>query len=215
MKTTVFGAALIVAMSATAANANLLGNAGFESDVVPGNAFPFTGVWESFSLDGDQFGGATVVVSESSNPRTGARNGFVGIFGEDNSFAGLFQDSPVAPGVEYTFSGYHANADAAPLGMGIEVRIEWVDAGGAVISATPNATPMIAGTDYEPFSLTATAPAGAAFGRAVYAAQTFGGEPDPASSTGTVYLDDFNFIPAPGSIALLGLGGLGMIRRRR
>jgi len=31
----------------------------------------------------------------------------------------------------------------------------------------------------------------------------------------TVYYDDFNLIPAPGALALLGLGGIGLLGRRR
>jgi hypothetical protein len=61
---------------------------------------------------------------------------------------------------------------------------------------------------YAPFSLTATAPAGAEIARIVYAIQSF--SPGP-TNTGTVYVDDLTFVPEPSSLTLL----LARRRRRR
>ena len=183
--------------------ANLLTDPSLE-DPLTFDGPPFVGSWEGFSA-----GAPSIAESSSDNPRTGGQ-GVKLTIGASNHFAGFFQDVPVLPGEDYVYSGYHANAYA-----GVEVRIEWQDAGNTEISRT-QITPSAAGAAYEMFTLNDTAPAGAVNARVVYAIQSFGG-----AGNGMVFADDFSFtqvggnVPDSGSTALaLGvtflLGCLGM-----
>lgn len=200
-------AAVAGAALATTANANLFANAGFE-DPITQDGPPFVGSWEAFSG-----GGSAAAFNGTASPLSGAQHAEIQILGDDNNFAGMFQDVVVTAGEEYTFSGFHATP-SNPLDVGIEYRIEWRDSVNDVeISRTPNATMAPSGSTYEMFSLSATAPAGANLARVVYAIQTFAG--DGPTNSGVIYLDDVSFIPAPGSLAILAGAGLGVMRRRR
>lgn len=193
---------------ALVASANAqLANPGFEDDVTYDGP-PFIGSWEGFSSGAPNTG----VGNSELGPRSGARHLAMNILGDDNSFTGVFQDVPVVAGSMYTLGGWHA-AGTSILDVGVEFRIEWRDAVGE-IGRTPNSTTApTPGAGYQEFSLTAMAPAGAEFARVVYAIQTFGG--DGPTNSGSIWVDDMSFVPAPGSLALLGLGGLAMARRRR
>jgi hypothetical protein len=194
-------------LAASVGAANLVVNAGFEDPVTTDGA-PFIGFWEAFN-------GAAVSSSVNSTtlPRTGLQSLELSILNTDNSFAGAFQDVTVIPGLEYTFSGWHASL-SSPLDLGTEVRIEWRNSLGEV-ARTPNVSPVPTSV-YSLFELTAEVPAGADIARMVYAIQTFGGEP---SNNGIVYVDDVSFalVPEPSSLILLGAGGLALVllRRRR
>jgi hypothetical protein len=198
---------LSLSLAASVGAANLVVNAGFEDPVTTDGA-PFIGFWEAFN-------GAAVSSSVNSTtlPRTGLQSLELSILNTDNSFAGAFQDVTVIPGLEYTFSGWHASL-SSPLDLGTEVRIEWRNSLGEV-ARTPNVSPVPTSV-YSLFELTAEVPAGADIARMVYAIQTFGGEP---SNNGTVYVDDVSFalVPEPSSLILLGAGGLALalMRRRR
>lgn len=198
--------------AATTANAgvNLLANGSFEDDITFDGP-PFIGLWEGFSSGAP----GTATSQQTLMPRSGNRHVELSILGDDNSFAGVFQDVNVTAGDMYTFSGWHMAVTPA-LNIGIEFRIEWRDSvNGTEVGRTPNETlAPTPGGGYEEFSLTAMALAGADTARVVYAIQTFGGDGD-GSNTGTVYLDDFSFVPAPGTAALMALGGLAAARRRR
>lgn len=199
-------AGLAVLFGGDALAANLFGNPSFE-DPITYDGPPFLGSWEGFSGSSN-----ASAVNDTANPLSGAQHATVSILGDDNSFAGLFQDAAgYSEGQEVTFSGYHALGGAADVG--VEFRIEWRDSvSDTEISRTPNSTTAPLSADYELFSITATVPAGADTGRFVYAIQTFGGEPGP-SNTGTIYLDDFHVTPEP-SAALLALLALAPLTRR-
>jgi hypothetical protein len=198
---------LSLSLAASVGAANLVVNAGFEDPVTTDGA-PFIGFWEAFN-------GAAVSSSGNSTtlPRTGLQSLELSIVNTDSTFAGAFQDVTVIPGLEYTFSGWHASL-SSPLDLGTEVRIEWRNSLGEV-ARTPNVSPVPTSV-YSLFELTAEVPAGADIARMVYAIQTFGGEP---SNNGTVYVDDVSFalVPEPSSLILLGAGGLALalMRRRR
>jgi hypothetical protein len=207
----VFAVAALVstALSALDASAqNLLDNPGFE-DPVTSNGAPFDDNWEAFN------GGAGASAANSSAmPRTGAMHLDLTINNTNNSFAGVFQDVPVAAGQSVTFGGWNKTI-SSPLDLGAEFRIEWRDAVGEV-GRTANNLPTL-GSAYTPFSLTATAPANAITARVVYAIQTFGPEP---TNTGTVYIDDMSVtaVPEPASAGLIGVAALGLlkiVRRKR
>ena len=192
--------------SAFTASAGLLSNAGFEEDFF-GDFPPVSGSWVSFSADGDQFMGADVAFSSTAMARTGARSMELGIT-VANSFAGAFQDvGGLSAGQEWTFGGWHKSLGVAG---GVEIRIEWRDSINDVeVSRTGNLAPTV-GSDWEEFMLTDFVPDGADTARVVYAIQSFGAGVDQS-----VFVDDTYFVPAPGALALLGLGGLTATRRRR
>ncbi len=201
--------AAIVGLALVASAHAQLANPGFEDDITTDGP-PFVGSWEGFSSGAPNTG----VGNSELGPRSGARHAALNIFGDDNSFTGVFQDAPVTAGTMYTFGGWHA-AGTSILDVGVEFRIEWRNSGtDTEVSRTLNGTAApLPGAGYQEFSLTAMAPAGADLARLVYAIQTFGG--DGPTNNGSIWLDDMSFVPAPGSLALVGMGGLMMARRRR
>ncbi|MEQ8847316.1 hypothetical protein [Botrimarina sp.] len=199
---------LAVALGGPALGQNNFGDPSFEGAITYDGP-PFVGVWEGFS--GSAGASAT---NDTTNPLSGSQHANLSILGDDNSFAGVFQDVVgLGAGTEITFSGFHAIGGMADVG--VEFRIEWRDSVmGTEISRTPNSTTAPTSTDYEPFSLTSTVPAGADSGRFVYAVQTFGGEPGP-SNTGTIFLDDLVATPEPTAALLASLGLIPAMLRRR
>jgi hypothetical protein len=200
----------IVALAASPTIAqNLLVNPGFE-DPITQDGPPFIGFWEGFS------GGAGASAAQDGlMPRSGAGDVQLEILDVDNTFAGVFQDVVVVAGQQITYSGWNKTT-SAPFGPGAEFRIEWRNAAGNnEVGRTLNFDPGLT-TDYTPFTLTETVPAGADLARVVYAIQTFGG----TTNSGEVFLDDFSItaIPEPTTLALAGLTGLVMLaagRRRK
>jgi hypothetical protein len=98
--------------------------------------------------------------------------------------------------------------------VGAELRIEWRNSGSNTeVSRTPNSTPVPTSA-YSEFGLTAAVPAGADTARLVYAIQSFG---PGATDSGIAFVDDVSFavIPEPSTMALLGLGTLALVIRRR
>ena len=145
----------VVACSSPALAQNLLANPGFE-DPVTSDGPPFVGFWEAFTGSPDAGSGNSTLM-----PLSGVQSLELSIGPNAvNNFAGVFQDVPILPGQTGTFSGFHKSLGNAG---GTEIRIEWKDAMGGNAGATPNFTPLV-GSQYEPFSLTATAPMNAAFG---------------------------------------------------
>lgn len=191
----------LLALTSPAANAaGVIVDGGFEAAgplVDDGNG---VGKWNPFAGTP-----ATFAISTTS-ANSGAQSLELSMQGASNTFAGVFQDISVLPGETITFGGFHAALNNTP--SGIEVRIEWRGAG-AEVARTTNSV-FTPGTAYEPFSLTATAPANADTARVVYALQSFGG-----SATAVVNVDDVSVIPEPTSSLLAALGALGLIRRRR
>jgi hypothetical protein len=186
---------------------NLLANPGFE-DPVTYDGPPFVGSWEAFNA-----GPGSSAANSSALPRSGAQHLALSIIATDNSFAGAFQDVPgMVPGLETIFSGYHMTI-SDPFDVGVEIRIEWRNSvSNTEVARTPNLTP-IPPSQYGPFSLVATVPAGADTARVVYAIQSFGPQP---TNTGTVYVDDVSFvIPEPAAIGSLALGACLLPGRRR
>jgi len=202
-------ASVVISLTTSTFAQNLLVNAGFEDPITYDGA-PFVGSWEGFNA-----GAGSSAANSSVLPRTGLLSLELSILGIDNSFAGAFQDVPgLVSGVDYVFSGWHATP-SNPLGLGVEVRIEWRNSGSnAEVSRTPNLTLAPTSATYSPFSLTAAVPVGADTARVVYAIQTFGPEPD---NNGIVYVDDVSFaaVPEPTTLALIGLGGLALVTTRR
>jgi hypothetical protein len=197
-------AAVLFVGTSVASAQNLFSNSGFE-DPITFDGPPFVGSWEGFN------GAGAFAVNAPFAPRNGALHGRLGIDNAPNTFAGVFQDvTGLVPGSTVSFSGYHLTPSSA-LNLGVEIRIEWRNAGGEV-SRTPNLT-TAPGASYTLFNLDATVPAGADTARAVYAIQSFSTAP---AGNGEVYLDDMSFVvPEPTSLAFLASAGVVMARRRR
>jgi hypothetical protein len=197
---------LSLSLAASAGAANLVVNGGFE-DPVTSDGPPFIGFWEAFAGAGAQSQNATTF------PRTGLQSLQVSITLTPNTFAGAFQDVVVSPGLEYTFSGWHASLNTS-LDVGTEVRIEWRNSiSDTEVARTPNLIPVPTSV-YSLFELTAEVPAGADIARMVYAIQSFSTNP---LGDGIVYVDDISFalVPEPSSLILLGVGGLALVLMRR
>ncbi len=202
-----------IALSSSLASANSLTDPGFEDPAkYTFDGAPFIGFWEGFA-------GSALASSSHSTvmPNNGTGHSDLSILGDDNSFAGVFQDIAAAPGQQVDGSMWHKTPDLGTLGVATEFRIEWHDAGGGEVSRVTN-DGVIPTNAYSLLSVGGIAPAGTTAARLVYAIQTFGGEPDGGvSSSGTVFLDDASLvaIPEPASIALMGLAGLAIASMRR
>ena len=169
---------------------------------------PFLGSWEGFN------GADASAAFTTTNPNNGASSLEINLLA-GSTFAGAFQDVAVAEGDEVVWSGFHALGSGSTPG-GTEVRIEWADAAGAAFGATPNFEPILTADDiYVPYSVTGTAPAGAAFARLVYAGESF-----TVAAPQTIFVDDVSVsitpaIPEPTALGLVTLAGLAMVARRR
>lgn len=201
--------AAVVAVAGGVQGQNLLGNGGFEVGInYDGND---SGNWNAF-FGGAEFQQAEVVAETGGS---GAQAMQIGTFNTANTFVGITQTAPVTAGTEYVFD--FLAREVVQNGIFAEYRIEWKDAGGGFIGGQFDLNTNLDGgltPTFAPFSLTATAPAGAATGTVVIAVQTFG---SAAPFEGFIQIDDASFavVPAPASAALLGLGGLAAARRRR
>jgi hypothetical protein len=207
MRSSFVFAAAVLGVASLASAQNLLADPSLEAPLTYDGP-PFIGSWEGFQGNGPTASSANSTVM----PRSGAGHVALSILGDDNAFAGLFQDVLVAPGSMVTFSGFHMTPSSVN-GVATEFRIEWRDATNEV-GRTPNSTTS-PGSAYSQFSLSALVPANADRGRFVYAIQTFGGEPNPGNN-GVVYLDDMSVVvPEPTTLALIAPVAVGLLRRSR
>lgn len=200
-------ASLILACGASAALAgNLLTNPGFEDGLNGWNAF------------GNAY-------PETNNPpqfEAYEGEGLVSMFGNFSggfNVTGIFQEFPAAAGQAWTMDAYsrHWSGDAmigsgAPDSNWVVMKIAFFDAGNAEIGAAERT--ILDGTfatdvwhDNDP--VTGIAPAG------TVKVQSFILYLQPLFDGGAAHIDNVSLVPAPGALALLGLGGLASVRRRR
>ncbi len=185
----------LLALTAGVAQANLLGNPGFETVPVGG-----AGDWNTFSGGG---------VSQHSTlmPRSGT--GHMDLqTGGPNAFAGVFQFGSVTfpEGATVTLTGWHKSL-VDPFNGTRELKIEWVGAPQLRVDT------LAIGTEYEQFSLVGVAPAGVTAATITYAISSF----NPGGGENNVYIDDFEVTatPEPASFVLVGLAVVGLIGIRR
>lgn len=197
-----------VVVSSATSGAATISNGGFETPLAGDGGPPFSGRWTAFA------GSANAsAMTSTTNPNSGSSSLALSIQGDDNSFAGAFQDLAIVPGQSISLSGMYSSID--PQGVTLEMRIEWRDAAGNEFARVEQNGGQ-PGAVYSMFNLeSGEAPTGAVAGRVVFAVQTFGGEPLPGN-TGTIYFDDVaaSTIPEPGSSLLALLGVLGFAARR-
>lgn len=199
--------AAIAIMGTQASAQNLLVDPSFEGTITYDGA-PFIGSWEGFNSSaaaGAGFG--------TGAPRTGLQQTTVLINGVTNQFAGVFQDVLVSAGSTVTFDIWNQDVFGTG-GQGVEMRMEFrKSATNTEIGRTLNATPTSLGATYEKLSVTGVVPAGADTVRTVYAIQSFTGV-----TSQRIYLDDASLtvaVPEPGSLWLIGIGGLAAAARCR
>jgi len=194
-------APLAIAAIATVAQGGSVLNGGFESG-------DFTN-WETLGT-GDSF---FEVVSDSNSGDWGAH------FRNDADASGaLLKQTGIGAGaisagdmIHIEFSG----KGAAGVGGVFFAELFSVDAGGGVTqSEILGGAPIFFSDTYQTYSFDAFAGPDVAGGLTIQFGAITGAEP---ASFSEVYLDDvvITFVPAPGSLALMGLGGMIVIRRRR
>lgn len=211
-------AVMALAMFAGAATGqNLLNNPGFEDPL----GFDFSNPlnWNGF------FGGPAGTFLQAFNdtgatPRSGNNalvttiQGVPGVTTGFDAFTGHVQIVlGLSAGTEYEYSVWARTNPA--ITNGAEFRIEWQDAFGTEISRINVEIQDFLTSDYQQFSLGGIAPAGTARAAVVLATQSFIN--DGVIANTSVAWDDASLVavPAPASIALLGLAGLSAARRRR
>jgi len=174
---------LLAGLAQTPAQANVLGNPGFE-DPITYDGPPFVGFWEGFT------GGGAGASNASVMPNSGAQHLLLQINNTPNTFTGVFQDAPnLSAGEDVIFSGWHMTASDQP-DQGVEIRIEFRDSVADIeISRTANLSPTLTGA-YQQFNVTGTVPVGADSARLVYAIQSFS---TGAAGDVIVYVDDISF----------------------
>jgi hypothetical protein len=199
------GLAVVLAMPPVA-SANLLTNPGFEDGlngwITFGNVYPETSNPPQFV------------------PHSG--DGLASMFGNWTggfNVSGLFQEFPAAPGSDWTLDVYsrHWSGDALTadgtddnwvVQKIVFKDLNDVELPGAVESTIMDGTfPTDVWIDNAPIS--ATAPEG------TVQVEAFVLYLQPLYDGGAVHLDDAVFTPEPTSLAILALGGLALLGRRR
>ena len=204
--------AATLGLAASASAVNLLTNPGFE---VP----PAVGV-EYFGASGwVDFGGGTFTqTSAIVTPNTGDQS--LKMFGAPS---GVFQTFAASPGELWNGGVWMLNNSADPIlpGQIAAVNIEWLKADSSPSAITPfisNGTFNAGGAapvdTWTLLTITGVAPADAAFARLTLITGPFA--PGDGAGGGAVWMDDAFFeVPAPGTCAIIGMGGIAAARRRR
>ncbi|MAO24980.1 MAG: hypothetical protein CMJ35_05670 [Phycisphaerae bacterium] len=212
MKTTTTIAILAAAAAASFASADII-NAGFEA-----------GTGADADNWAEIFGGPSGSVERSmANPNSGDYSAYMSFDHITNVAVGgayfIEQNQPVGSitaETDYNLSFYAMVDSTDFVGMDTFVQILWLDQdgsdGGGVRGESLTSLIGLGINDgYQQFSIDLTSAAGA--DSFLLRFQLSAGAVDGIANG--VYVDDVALTPAPGSVALLGLGGLMATRRRR
>ncbi len=217
---------LTLGLAAPAAAANLLSNAGFETpDASGGDVSDAPGApWGGFNDPGVRFTTAAVARSGDQSLKMFGPFDFIG------GGVGATQTVAATSGLTYVGEIYARNDSIDPIqggNFGV-YKLEFLDAGQDFVGGAPvlgvnvfESNVVDATTPQDVWTLLGVggvAPTGTAFVRAVIVQVQLGDGGDPAGFVGgSIFWDDASvaIVPEPASVALIGLGGLTMLLRRR
>jgi hypothetical protein len=122
---------------------------------------------------------------------------------------GFFQDIAATAGITYSLSAWYQN-DTIPTTAIFRTKIEWLDVSNAQISVDTLTLTGLNNT-WQQIGFSALAPANTVTARMVFVVDS------TANGGQTLKIDDVNFspVPEPTVAALLGLGGLLVLFRRK
>ncbi|MDX2131839.1 MAG: PEP-CTERM sorting domain-containing protein [Planctomycetota bacterium] len=193
---------------ASTAQASVLVNPGFETGTAPGNGdFGGSPGWITF--------GNVFTVSTPNPAPVGPRSGTGALkqFGTFPGVSGAFQVFPASAGEQWSLSGYGLNssADAMQAENFALLKIAFKNAANAEIGFAESAfiTNATVQDQWHALSANGVAPAG------TVTVELFALFVQPNFNGGAAFFDDLAAVPSPASLALLGMGGLVMARRRR
>ncbi|MCA9257194.1 MAG: PEP-CTERM sorting domain-containing protein [Phycisphaerales bacterium] len=220
----VAGAAVLaaVAMFPTTTRANLLSNVGFETpDASGGDVFDAPAApWIGFNDPGLRYTTSTVARTGNQSLKMFGPFDFIG------GGVGAVQAVPATPGTTYTGEIWALNNSADAIqGNNFGVfKLEFLDAGfnlipGGLGVGFVESNPINAGTPQDQWTLLGAggvAAAGTAWVQAVIV-QVQLGDGNGAFVGGSIFWDDASVtaVPEPTTLALLGMGGIVVLRRRR
>ena len=188
------------------ASAELLTDPGFEAGAWPaGYGAAYTSYWVGY--------GFQTVVTDASVARSGNNYLSAGnyAYGASWGYSLVWEDVAATVGTNYNLSAYFMDdwgASGATGTIGAVSKLEFIDSGGAKTTIDGSA-PIAKDWDlgWQQLSVSGVAPAGTVTVRAVV------GQGSNANSY--VRVDDASLVPEPATMALLGLGGLFLRRRRK
>lgn len=194
--------ALVAAAGATAnAGIELTTNGGFEAGDTSGwVSFPTPN--STFLITGDAFDGAFAAELFNNDPASGA------VIKQANIGMGV-----VTAGQEVNIS-FSARGSSAAGGVAFAEFFSEIDGGGVSSSVLLGNAPLSLTSDWQTFNFTAIAGPDVSGGITLQFAAVTGAD---SGSVSVLFLDNVSVsvVPAPGALALMGLGGLAATRRRR
>lgn len=201
-KTIVSAFALVAAAAATAnAGIELTNNGDFEAGDTSGwVSFPTPN--STFLITGDAFDGSFAAEIFNNDPASGA------VIKQANIGMGV-----VTAGQEVNIS-FAARGSSAAGGVAFAEFFSELDGGGVSSSVLLGNAPLSLTSDWQTFNFTVFAGPDVSGGITLQFAAVTGAD---SGSVSVLFLDNVSVsvVPAPGALALLGMGGLFTARRRR